>query len=76
MFCGGSQECGVGGDRDVCGVGGKRAEGTPAAAWGRRLGGQQERRAWQRRGAGGGGTRGGTKLLILPLRKVSVPTYS
>ena len=57
MFCGGSQECGVGGDRDVCGVRGERAEGTPAAAWGRPAGraiGAASVAASGRRGGGGG----------------------
>lgn len=51
----GLQQCGVGGDRDVCAVGAERAEGTPAAARGRpagRAAGAASVRARQRRGAG------------------------
>ena len=56
VFCGGSQECGVGGDRDVCGVGGEPAEGTLAAARAGRLGGRQEQRACVRGSVGAPGS--------------------
>ena len=54
MFRGAPRSAALG-DRDVCGVGGERAEGTPAAARGRpagRAAGAASVRARRRRGAG------------------------